>query len=99
MNLKQFKKKLRKDPKYVKAELKIDFGFAISLAITELRIRKGLTQVKLAKFIGTKQESIARAESGYMPSTRFLQKIANACDVILEINFKDRLPDSYKLIF
>lgn len=55
--------------------LKIDVG----LQILELRILRNVTQGALAKMIGTKQPSIARAERGATaPGLDFLNKIAVA---------------------
>lgn len=47
-------------------------------AIIDLRVRHGLTQENLAKLVGTKQESIARAESRGIASLPFLKRIAAA---------------------
>lgn len=86
--LERLEKELRKNPAYRKVELKIDFPFAIAMAVQDFRVSKGWTQKQLAKRIGTKQPAIARIENGsYMPSTRILQKIANAGKVRLEIRF------------
>lgn len=58
-------------------ELAIDIGAEIKLA----RIKAGFTQTKLAKLMGTKQPSIARAERGkVMPSLGLLLRIAKACN-------------------
>lgn len=47
--------------------------------ITAARLHAGFSQEKLAKKIGTKQPSIARAEKGeVIPSIEFLYKIAKA---------------------
>ena len=47
--------------------------------LLEMRLRNGLTQEKLAKKIGTKQEAIARLESGHAnPTIDFLEKITQA---------------------
>lgn len=56
-----------------------DLSYQISFMLKKARLVKGLTQVELANKIGTKQESIARAENGNgLPSLTFLVKIANA---------------------
>ncbi len=41
-----------------------DFDFEVSNLITIARLKAGLTQEELARLIGTKQSSIARAENG-----------------------------------
>lgn len=59
----------------------------ISLMI-EQRAKKGLTQAKLAKRMGTKQSAISRFESGtYNPTLAFLQKLARALGVKMRISF------------
>lgn len=85
MNFEEFKQELLKDPKFRKVyEDKTDKRFKVSEDIHELRVRAGLTQEQLAKKIGTKQSSIARAESGVAPhSLNFLEKIAKALDTSL----------------
>ncbi len=53
------------------------------------RARAGLTQSKLARKCGMKQESIARIESGRsLPSTRTLETIAKALGKEIIISFK-----------
>lgn len=53
-------------------------------AITEARLRAGLSQSKLAQMIGTKQPSLARAENGdIIPGIEFLYKIAKALKIEL----------------
>jgi transcriptional regulator with XRE-family HTH domain len=69
---------------YKKEDSKEDFEFEVSYLITELRLKFGLTQVELAKKIGTKQPSIARMESGAeLPSLRIFKKIADALKISL----------------
>lgn len=84
MNLKEYKNKLMQDPKFKKEYEKVDLAFEISKMIIELRIKKGITQKKLAELLGTKQPSIARAENGVMlPSLSFLDSIAKALGTYL----------------
>jgi ribosome-binding protein aMBF1 (putative translation factor) len=67
--------------------------FRIATAIKKARERAGLSQVALAKKIGTKQSAISRVESGIyrnVPSLSFLQKIAVACGAHLGITFDFR---------
>ncbi|MCK5466397.1 helix-turn-helix transcriptional regulator [Candidatus Parcubacteria bacterium] len=85
MNFETFKKELLKNDKFKKEYYrKDDIAFDISEMIVSARIKKGMTQKELARKIGTKQSSIARLESGnFLPSIKFLQKIAKAFDTIL----------------
>lgn len=83
-----FKKKLFKDPEFVKAFHKLDPEFAVIEAIIRARIKKGITQKKLANRLKTKQSAISRLESGTAnPSLNFLQRLAAALDSRLEIHF------------
>jgi ribosome-binding protein aMBF1 (putative translation factor) len=83
-----FKKKLLKDPK-AKAEYdKLQPEFAVIEGILKARIKKGITQKKLAQKMKTKQSAISRLESGTAnPSLNFLQRLAQALDSRLEIRF------------
>ena len=57
--------------------------------VIKARKKKGFTQADLAKKIGTKQSAIARMESGNInPTVGFLEKIAEALDSKLQIQFK-----------
>lgn len=61
----------------------------ISYRLLQLRKRKKMSQLTLAKKIGTTQSNIARLESGQQNFTiSFLDKVALALDVNLEMNFK-----------
>jgi transcriptional regulator with XRE-family HTH domain len=56
-----------------------------------LRLEKGLTQEQLAELLNTKQESIARLESGSsLPSLSTVKKVAEALDAELEINLRPK---------
>ncbi len=78
-----------KDPEFKKEYLKIQPEFEVSRALIEARIKKGLTQKKLAKKLKTTQSAISRLESGRSnPTLSFLQKLAAAFDSYLEIRFR-----------
>lgn len=65
----------------------------LATAIRKAREHAGLSQVALAKKVGTKQSAISRVESGVyrsVPSLTFLQKIAIACGAQLGITFDFR---------
>jgi len=85
MSVKNFKKELLEDTEFKKVyEDTDDLAFEISEMILDLRLDLGLTQKQLAKKMGTRQSSIARAERGkHLPSLAFLKKIAIATDTEL----------------
>ncbi len=88
MNLREYKNKQMKNLLFKEEYEKFDLAFEIGLLIMKARIRKGLTQEKLAQLIKTKQSSIARAENGSsLPSLSFLVKIAQALKTYLIVNF------------
>lgn len=83
-----FKKKLFKDPEFVKAYHELDPEFAVIEAILRARLKRGVTQKKLATRLKTKQSAISRLESGTAnPSLNFLKRLAKALDSRLEIRF------------
>jgi ribosome-binding protein aMBF1 (putative translation factor) len=60
-------------------------------AIIRARMEKGVTQASIAKKMGTTQSSIARVESGKShPTIPFMQRLADALDMKLEIRFLPR---------
>ena len=68
-----------KNPVFKKAYDDLDLEFAIIGALVEARAKRGMTQEKLAKKIGTKQSAIARFESGRSnPTFSFVQKLSDA---------------------
>lgn len=77
-----------KDPE-VKAEYdKLQPEFAVIEAILEARMKRKLTQKKLARRLKTKQSAISRLESGNAnPSLSFLGRLAEALNSRLEIRF------------
>lgn len=57
-------------------------------AILRARVEKGMTQAAIAKKMGTTQSSIARVEAGKShPTIPFMQRLAEALDMRLEIRF------------
>jgi transcriptional regulator with XRE-family HTH domain len=87
MNWREHKKLLMENPEFKKEfdNLEPEYKFAANLI--RLRLAKGFTQEDLARVLNTKQESIARLESGgSLPSLSTMKKIASALEADLEIN-------------
>ena len=96
MNWKEHKKRLLKDPEFRKEYEALEPEYKLASALIRLRLAKGLTQEQLAKLLNTKQESIARLESGgSLPSLSTVKKVADALDAEVEINC---VPHLMKLI-
>ena len=67
---------IKKDPKFADALAKAEQEVGIAMELANLRERRGLSQMELAKLTGMKQPQIARLESGaYFPSFSTLQKL------------------------
>ena len=78
--------KMFKDKSYKQAYEDLDLEFSLISALIDARIKKGLTQTKLAEKAGTKQSSIARFESGsYNPTLAFVQKLAGALNIKIQL--------------
>lgn len=88
LDFKVWMKESLKDPEFKAEYDKLQPEFALIRAIIEGRTKKGVTQEKLAKRIGTKQSVISRLETGRAnPSVSFLKKLAQALGTRLEIRF------------
>jgi ribosome-binding protein aMBF1 (putative translation factor) len=84
-NHRDFLAKELKDPVLKKAYDDLEFEFAIINALIDARAKRGMTQAKLAKKIGTKQSAIARLESGRgNPTLSFIQRLTDALDLDLK---------------
>jgi ribosome-binding protein aMBF1 (putative translation factor) len=82
-------KKWMKDPAYRKAHEALAPEFELAHAVIEARTHAGLTQEQLARKMDTSQSAIARLESGRgRPSTRVLERLANATGTRLKITFE-----------
>ena len=86
---KDFEKVMIKNPEFIKEYEALRPKYeAISLVIKN-RLKKNMTQKDLADKIGTKQANISRFEGGHVnPSLDFLNKIAQAFDMRIDIKFK-----------
>jgi ribosome-binding protein aMBF1 (putative translation factor) len=78
-----------KDPEFVAAYDALEEEFALAEALIKARARASMTQEDVAKAMGTTQAAVARLESGRsMPSTRTLQRFADATGTKLRISFQ-----------
>lgn len=79
----------RNDPEYVAAYDALEDEFSLASAMIEARAHAGLTQQQLAERMHTTQAVIARLESGRVkPSTRTLERLAQATGMRLRISFE-----------
>ncbi len=91
MNWREHKKRLLKDPEFRKEYEALEPEYKLASALIRLRLEKGLTQEQLAKLLNTKQESIARLESGgSLPSLSTVRKVAEALDAEVEISLRPK---------
>lgn len=82
-------RRLMKKPGFKKAYDDLELEFAIIRALIDARAKRGMTQARLAKRIGTKQSAIARFESGRSnPTFAFVQKLSDALDLKLTVHGK-----------
>lgn len=87
--MKDLHTKWSKDPAYKAAYDDLEEEFALAEAIAEARSRAGLTQAEVAERMHTTQSNIARLEAGRTtPSTRTLEKFAEAIGAKLKISFE-----------
>ncbi|HID31263.1 MAG TPA: XRE family transcriptional regulator [Desulfobacterales bacterium] len=91
MDWRELKSQLLKDPKFREEYDALEPEYRLLKAIIEQRLKKGFSQETLARKVGTKQEAIARLETGRAnPTLRFLKKVAAALDAELEINLQPK---------
>ena len=80
-----------KDPKYRREYEALEEEFSLESALIEARARAGLTQQQVAQRMKTTQAVIARLEGGgSKPSTRTLERYAEATGSRLRITFEPR---------
>jgi ribosome-binding protein aMBF1 (putative translation factor) len=81
-------KEWKKNPKYVAAYDALESEFALASAMIKARAEADMTQEQVAMAMGTTQAVVARLESGkVLPSTRTLERFANATKTRLRISF------------
>lgn len=77
-----------KNPKFKRYYDEYGKQLEIAYQVLQLRKKKGISQMELAKKIGTRQSNIARMESGQQNfTTDTLQKIASVFKRNLKIEF------------
>ena len=87
--LKTLHEKWLKDAIYRQAYDALEDEFALAAAIAQARANAGLTQEEVALRMQTTQSNIARLEAGRTtPSTRTLEKFAQAVGARLRISFE-----------
>lgn len=85
-NWKVLEKELLSDTATKKEFDKLASRYGVISQLIEARIKNKMTQLDIAKKVGTKQSAIARLESGNVnPSLEFLQKIAQVMGYKLSI--------------
>ncbi len=78
----ELNRRLIKKPGFKKAYDELELEFAIIEALIRARSKRGMTQAKLAKKIGTKQSAIARFETGRSnPTLAFVQRLSDALNL------------------
>ena len=76
-------------PEYREAYEALNEEFALAAAMIEARAKAGLTQEQVAQRMNTTQTVVARLESGRSkPSTRTLERFADATGARLKISFE-----------
>lgn len=95
VTLKEMEKRLRKNPKYRKAEydLQYDSNFNSSRVISSLILQSGMTRSQIIRKAKTTQSGLSRAENRGCSLT-YLNKIAKATGKALEIKIVGSLPNT-----
>lgn len=89
--LAEVKRKLMADPQFAAEYEKADAEFAVIEALVNARSRANLTQLELARRLGTTQSAIARLEGGRVsPSLSTLRRYAEATGAKLRIELVTR---------
>ena len=84
-----YEKELLKDEKFLKVAKDLESEFVLADSLIRARKQKRLTQVELAKKIGTKQPVISKLETASSkPSLSLLKRIAQALDTRLTVKFE-----------
>jgi ribosome-binding protein aMBF1 (putative translation factor) len=76
------------DPEFRAAYEALEEEFSLVEAIIKARSDADMTQEQVAAAMGTTQTAVARMEGGHLPSTRTLQRFADATGTRLKISFE-----------
>jgi len=88
---KDFKAQLLRDPKVLQEYEALEPKFRLIRDVLFLRSELNLSQVQLAKLVGTRQPAISRLERGDGNITiSTLRRVADALDADLDISLKPR---------
>ena len=78
-----------KEPEFKKEYDALEWKYQLYGALIDARTKRGYSQEKLAKKIGTKQSAISRFESGrYNPTVEFVQKLSEALGLQFKITVR-----------
>ena len=79
-----------KNPEFRKHYKSYDLPVRLAIQIAQIRHKKRITQAQLAKRIGVSQQFVARLENSEetVPSLRTLEKVAQALDRHLYVDFR-----------
>ena len=84
--LKDLKNRLLEDPEFREEYARVDDEFTLIEALVRARMTAKLTQVELARRLGTTQSAIARLEGGRVsPSFKTLRRYAEATGARLTV--------------
>lgn len=83
----KLEKKLLRDPGVKRAYEDLEPEYQIARQVIEARLSRNLSQLELAKKLGTGQAAISRLENMTVkPSVSFLERLARALDVQISLN-------------
>ena len=84
--LKDLRNRLLEDPEFREEYARVDAEFTLIEALVRARMTARLTQVELARRLGTTQSAIARLEAGRVsPSFKTLRRYAEATGTRLTV--------------
>jgi ribosome-binding protein aMBF1 (putative translation factor) len=90
--LKEYIAEQMNDPEFKKAWEDIEPEFQVLKTMIKAREKSGLSQIELARRVGTKQSVISRLERGGFSKATLetIKKVAEALDMRLEIRLRHR---------